>query len=112
MATSAKSKSKVTVKSADGSSLKGLSGKAATRGKQFDPTDESIEALSASLEELKISRPYASRYPINDARFNKLKEAAHKSRRVKKNASMSPGVISASFTDKRARTSVAINGLA
>ena len=88
MAKSAKAKSKVTVKPADGGSLKGLSGKAATRGRQFDPAHESVAALSASPGELNISRPYARRYPISDARFKQLKEAAHKSRRVKKNASI------------------------
>src|SRR5581483_7334860 len=50
------------------------------RGKEFDPTHEALDALSASLPELREPRPYTSRYPIPDARFERLKAAARKAK--------------------------------
>src|SRR6266576_1306815 len=64
--------------------LPGKSGK----GKELDPLHESLEAMSASLMEVRESRPYLSRYPIPDQRFIKIKEAAHRLKLAKKNATI------------------------
>jgi hypothetical protein len=69
----------------------GLKGKAGKSGKakEFDPTHEALEALSASIGEVNEPRPYTSRYPIPDKQFQKLKDAAHKTKIAKKTATIS-----------------------
>lgn len=49
-----------------------------TKGKEFDPTLESMAALAATVVELNEPRPYTSRYPIPDEKFRELKQAAAK----------------------------------
>ena len=66
---------------------KGKAGKS-TAGKEFYPAHASMEALSASVIEVKEPRPYTSRYPISDKQFEKLKEAARKKKLPKKQATI------------------------
>jgi hypothetical protein len=69
--------------------LKGKTGKSG-KGKEFDPTHESLEALAASLPEVNEPRPYMeSRYPISENRFKKLKDAAPKTKVAKGTATIS-----------------------
>src|SRR5437667_5872856 len=58
---------------------KALGGKS-EKGKEFDPTHQALDALSATLAEVNEPRPYSSRYPIPEKEFHKLKEAAHKTK--------------------------------
>lgn len=73
------SSKKGTSKRVVGSDIPELRGKSG-KGKEFDPTHESLDALSASLPELQEPRPYTSRYPIPDAQFERLKAAARKAK--------------------------------
>lgn len=59
-----------------------------TKGTEFKPAHESLMAMSATLVEVNEPRPYTSRYPIPDKRFQKLKEAAHKTKIAKKGATI------------------------
>lgn len=59
------------------------------KGKEFDPAHESLEALSASVVEVNEPRPYTSRYPIPQKQFQKLKDAARKTKVAKKTATIS-----------------------
>jgi len=67
---------------------KGKAGKSSGKGKEFEPSHASLGALSASVVEVKEPRPYTSRYPISEAQFKKLKEAAHKTKLAKKDATI------------------------
>jgi hypothetical protein len=67
---------------------KGRAGKSSVKAKEFDPSHASLEALSASVAEVNEPRPYTSRYPIPEARFKKLKEAARKTKLAKKSATI------------------------
>src|SRR5437879_4363 len=78
----------------------GKAGKGRT-GKDFDPTHESLDALSATLVEVREPRPYTSRYPIPEREFQKLKDAAHKRKLAKKGATL------AKDTGKKAELSAA-----
>jgi hypothetical protein len=62
--------------------LPGKSGKS----KEIDPSQQSLEALSATLTEVNEPRPYLSRYPIPEQKFNQMKEAALKIKLPKKDA--------------------------
>src|ERR1700687_2669460 len=66
---------------------KGVSGKS-EKGKEFDPTHEALDALSATLVELNEPRPYLGRYPIPEAEFQKLEEASHKKKLAKGTATI------------------------
>jgi len=70
-----KTKKNTTAKGA----AKALQGKSA-KGKEFDPSHQSLDTLSATLPEVREPRPYLSRYPIPDEEFRKLKEAAFKAK--------------------------------
>src|SRR5437762_13923035 len=67
--------------------IKGRAGKSA-KGKEFEPAQESLMALSATLTEVNEPRPYTSRYPIPDKGFQKLKDAAYKTKFAKKGATL------------------------
>jgi hypothetical protein len=67
---------------------KGKAGKSSVKAKEFDPSHAALEALSVSVAEVNDPRPYTSRYPIPDARFKKLKEAARKTKLAKKSATI------------------------
>ena len=66
---------------------KGKAGKAG-KGKEFEPSHAAMKALSASVVEVNEPRPYTSRYPIPEAKFKKLKEAASKTKLAKKTATI------------------------
>src|SRR5438034_7235837 len=68
------------------SKLKALEGKA-PRGKEWDPS--SPEAAAPDAREVNEPRPYTSRYPIPDEKFQALKEAAPKAKLPKKDAEIS-----------------------
>lgn len=67
--------------------LKGKAGKSA-KASEFDPTHESMNAMSATLAEVNEPRPYTSRYPIPESQFQKLKAAAYKTKVPKGNATI------------------------
>ena len=67
--------------------IKGRAGKSA-KGKEFEPAQESLMALSATLTEVNEPRPYTSRYPIPEKGFQKLKDAAYKTKFAKKGATL------------------------
>src|SRR5262245_26766826 len=75
---SAKKKSstkKTSKKASTASESKAHAGKSA-KGKEFDPTQQSMDALAATIVELNEPRPYTARYPIPDKKFQELKQAA------------------------------------
>jgi hypothetical protein len=68
-------------------SMKGKAGKS-SKGKEFDPTMPALEAFAAAAVELNEPRPSVERYPIPEAEFIKLKEAALKKKIAKGNATI------------------------
>jgi hypothetical protein len=60
----------------------------APKGKEFDPSHQALEAMSATLEEVNKPRPYTSRYPISQEEFDKLKAAARKTKLDKGDATI------------------------
>jgi hypothetical protein len=60
-----------------GYKAQGLAGKA-TRGREWDPSQP--EAQAAALPEINEPRPYTSRYPISNEKFQALKDAAPKAK--------------------------------
>jgi hypothetical protein len=67
--------------------IRALPGKSG-RSKEIDPSQQSLEALSATLTEVNEPRPYLSRYPIPEQKFNQMKEAALKIKLPKKDATI------------------------
>jgi hypothetical protein len=65
------------------SAARALAGKAAARGREWDPSQQDPQAAAATMVEVKEPRPYTSRYPIPDAKFEALKAAAPKAKLAK-----------------------------
>jgi hypothetical protein len=59
----------------------------AVRGHQWDPT--APQAAAATLPEIRVPRPYTSRYPISNEAFEALKAAAPKAKLLKHTAERS-----------------------
>src|SRR5687768_10502304 len=83
--------------------LKGKPGKSG-KGADFDPTQPSHEMFAAATVELNEPRPSTERYPIPEAEFIKLKEAARKKKVAKGSATIAK--------DKGKKTEVSPMGLA
>lgn len=72
--------------SSAGAVIKVLAGKA-SKGKDFDPSHESVVALAATMQEVNAPRPYTTgRYPIPNKTFDALKEKANKVKLAKGSA--------------------------
>src|SRR5260370_19087006 len=56
---------------------KALAGKS-MKAEEFNPSEPALDAMAATLREVKEPRPYLSRYPIPDEEFRRLKERANK----------------------------------
>ena len=56
---------------------KALAGKS-MKAEEFNPSEPALDAMPATLREVKEPRPYLSRYPIPDEEFRRLKERANK----------------------------------
>jgi hypothetical protein len=78
---------KPAVKPAAEVTLKALAGKSG-KGKDFEPSQASMDALAATLVERNEPRPSPTRYPISEERFKTLKENAHKHKLAKGQATI------------------------
>jgi len=86
--------------------LKGKPGKSG-KGKEFEPAEETLEAMAAGVVELNEPRPSTSRYPIPESKFIKLKAAAYKKKIAK-----GPATIARDSGAKRPLSSRAIAPMA
>ena len=53
------------------------------RGREWDPSQPDVQAAAAPMVEVREPRPYTSRYPIPDEKFEALKAAAPKAKLAK-----------------------------